>query len=225
MLRLSCLSEHDPWEIVSWLPNLNSFSTLIVAYPKYPSLRAATNVKNLQGPGGSRGRHHVFSASEGWRWSHKGWVLRVYLGFGNGGWAGEVGGHLFFWANYNDQTNRRLGIPPNGGFVGESPQNDLNSGLGIIVICPGLFLGEDVWCRLSKIGVDLVCWMVSWVWKNADEAIGGGPISPCCRWGQAKVKGTTLWGNEDPEEFPWEALDLDESLIFFIFEKKTSKRI
>ena len=71
-------------------------------------------------------------------------MLRVYLGFGNGGWAGEVGGHLFFWANYNDQTNRRLGIPPNGGFVGESPQNDLNSGLGIIVICPGLFLGEDV---------------------------------------------------------------------------------
>ena len=27
-------------------------------------------------------------------------------------------------------------VTPNGGLVGESPQNDLNSGLGIIVICP-----------------------------------------------------------------------------------------
>ena len=58
-------------------------------------------------------------------------MLRVCLGFGNGGWAGEVP----FTAGWS---------PPNGGgFVGESPQNDLNSGLGIIVICPGLFFGED----------------------------------------------------------------------------------
>ena len=27
-------------------------------------------------------------------------------------------------------------VTPNGGLVGEFPQNDLNSGLGIIVICP-----------------------------------------------------------------------------------------
>ena len=27
-------------------------------------------------------------------------------------------------------------VTPNGGFVRESPQNPLNSGLGIIVICP-----------------------------------------------------------------------------------------
>ena len=30
-------------------------------------------------------------------------------------------------------------VTPNGGLVRESPQNPLNSGLGIIVICPGLF--------------------------------------------------------------------------------------
>ena len=33
------------------------------------------------------------------------------------------------------------------------------------------------------------------------------------------MKGTTLWGNEDPEEFPSETLDLDESLIFYVREK------
>ena len=37
------------------------------------------------------------------------------------------------WANYNDLT-------PNGGLVRESPENALNSGLGIIVICPDLLI-------------------------------------------------------------------------------------
>ncbi len=30
-------------------------------------------------------------------------------------------------------------VTPNGGLVRESPQNPLNSGLGIIVICPDTF--------------------------------------------------------------------------------------
>ena len=37
------------------------------------------------------------------------------------------------WANYNDQPAE---VTPNGGLVRESPQKSLNSGLGIIVICP-----------------------------------------------------------------------------------------
>ena len=31
-------------------------------------------------------------------------------------------------------------VTPNGGLVGESPQNDLNSGLGIILICPDMLV-------------------------------------------------------------------------------------
>ena len=42
------------------------------------------------------------------------------------------------WANYNDQPAE---VTPNGGLVGESLQNDLNSGLGIILICPESNLG------------------------------------------------------------------------------------
>ena len=41
---------------------------------------------------------------------------------------------MIFWANYSD-LSRRL-VTPNGGLVRESPQNDLNSGLGIIIFCP-----------------------------------------------------------------------------------------
>ena len=43
----------------------------------------------------------------------------------------------FIWANYNDQTAE---VTPNGGLLRESPQNALNSGLGIIVICPDLYI-------------------------------------------------------------------------------------
>ena len=36
-------------------------------------------------------------------------------------------------------------VTPNGGLVRESPQNPLNSGLGIILICP------EVWCFFKEI--------------------------------------------------------------------------
>ena len=35
-------------------------------------------------------------------------------------------------------------VTPNGGLVRESPQNPLNSGLGIIVICPDVHPTRDV---------------------------------------------------------------------------------
>ena len=38
------------------------------------------------------------------------------------------------WANYNDVFRRLVTL--NGGLVRELPQNPLNSGLGIILICP-----------------------------------------------------------------------------------------
>ena len=38
-----------------------------------------------------------------------------------------------FWANDNDQPAE---VTLNGGLVRESPQNSVNSGLGIILICP-----------------------------------------------------------------------------------------
>ena len=41
--------------------------------------------------------------------------------------------YQYIWTNYNDQTAE---VTPNGGLVRESPQNPLNSGLGIILICP-----------------------------------------------------------------------------------------
>ena len=31
-------------------------------------------------------------------------------------------------------------VTPNGGLVRESPQNPLNSGLGIIIICPDIYI-------------------------------------------------------------------------------------
>ena len=34
-------------------------------------------------------------------------------------------------------------VTPNGGLVRESPPNPLNSGLGIIIICPDSFTGES----------------------------------------------------------------------------------
>ena len=37
------------------------------------------------------------------------------------------------WANYNDQPAE---VTLNGGLVRELPQNPLNSGLGILLICP-----------------------------------------------------------------------------------------
>ena len=40
------------------------------------------------------------------------------------------------WANYSDQPAE---VTPNSGLVRESSHNPLNSGLGIIVICPGAF--------------------------------------------------------------------------------------
>ena len=40
-----------------------------------------------------------------------------------------------------------------------------------------LFLeGGRCLMQVAKICVDLVCWMVSWVLRKADEAIGGGAI-------------------------------------------------
>ena len=41
-----------------------------------------------------------------------------------------------FWANYNDVSRGH----PNGGLIRELPQNPLNSGLGIILICPDRFI-------------------------------------------------------------------------------------
>ena len=38
------------------------------------------------------------------------------------------------WAKYNDLSRRVVTL--NGGLVRESSQNPLNSGLGIILICP-----------------------------------------------------------------------------------------
>ena len=38
-----------------------------------------------------------------------------------------------YWANYNDQTAE---VTLDGGLVREFPPNALNSGLGIILICP-----------------------------------------------------------------------------------------
>ena len=37
---------------------------------------------------------------------------------------------------YGQITTTSAEVTPNGGLVRESPQNPLNSGLGIIVICP-----------------------------------------------------------------------------------------
>ena len=42
---------------------------------------------------------------------------------------------LKIWANYNDVSRRVVTL--NGGLIRELPQNSLNSGLGIILICPG----------------------------------------------------------------------------------------
>ena len=45
-------------------------------------------------------------------------------------------------ANYNDLSRRVVTL--NGGLIRELPQNPLNSGLGIILICPeGIFV-EDI---------------------------------------------------------------------------------
>ena len=46
-----------------------------------------------------------------------------------------------FWANNDPHFSGQIiatsaEVTPNGGLVRESPQNPLNSGLGIIVICP-----------------------------------------------------------------------------------------
>ena len=41
---------------------------------------------------------------------------------------------LIVWANYNDVARRVVTL--NGGLVRESSHNPLNSGLGIILICP-----------------------------------------------------------------------------------------
>ena len=51
-------------------------------------------------------------------------------------WTQKEMNHLnqpLMWANYSDQPAE---VTPNGGLVRESSQNPLNSGLGIIVICP-----------------------------------------------------------------------------------------
>ena len=40
----------------------------------------------------------------------------------------------WIWANYNDVSRRVVTL--NGGLIRELPQNPLNSGLGIILICP-----------------------------------------------------------------------------------------
>ncbi len=53
------------------------------------------------------------------------------------------------WANYNDQTRRLVTL--NGGLVMESPKNPLNSGLGIILICPEKTMGFLPFvCRFSN---------------------------------------------------------------------------
>ena len=44
--------------------------------------------------------------------------------------------HPIDWANYNDVSRRVVTL--NGGLIRELPQNPLNSGLGIILICPDL---------------------------------------------------------------------------------------
>ena len=45
-------------------------------------------------------------------------------------------------------------VTPNKGLVKESPQNDLNSGLGIIVICPEIFewafVSSNQWCIKNR---------------------------------------------------------------------------
>ena len=43
--------------------------------------------------------------------------------------------YMYYWANYSDLSQGTQMV----GFVRESPQNPLNSGLGIIVICPDVY--------------------------------------------------------------------------------------
>ena len=52
---------------------------------------------------------------------------------GDGSWYLRNGG-IQIWANYNDVSRRVVTL--NGGLIRELPQNPVNSGLGIILICP-----------------------------------------------------------------------------------------
>ena len=49
------------------------------------------------------------------------------------------------WVGSGQIITTSAEVTPNGGLVRESPQNPLNSGLGIIVICPGwvMFFFKD----------------------------------------------------------------------------------
>ena len=61
-------------------------------------------------------------------------VRWVSQGLGLHGWYEPI---VCIWANYNDVSRRVVTL--NGGLIRELPQNPLNSGLGIILIC------QDVW--------------------------------------------------------------------------------
>ena len=67
------------------------------------------------------------------------WILVIAIhqtcGFFPYEWQREK--RALFWANYNDLSRRLVTL--NGRLVRESPQDPLNSGLGIIVICPALW--------------------------------------------------------------------------------------
>ena len=62
-------------------------------------------------------------------------VFRTYPGWGDWllGWSSPCYPKKKSWVNYSDQTAE---VTPNDGFVRESFQNPLNSGSGIILICP-----------------------------------------------------------------------------------------
>ena len=73
-------------------------------------------------------------------------VLRIVIGIP---WFFYHHHSPIFWANYNDVSRRVVTL--NGGLIRELPQNSLNSGLGIILICPEFFFrGEYVWVTFSK---------------------------------------------------------------------------
>ena len=87
----------------------------------------------------------------------------------SGWWFRLVGFTLSFWNQFHGERDESgqiittsAEVTLNGGLIRELPQNPLNSGLGIILICPDEYFGSGYIPRIGS----TTTWMSRWKWTD-----------------------------------------------------------